>query len=189
MRIGIDIDDTICNTWDFVIPYLSKHFKISSSVLKNSDKSYCEACNCTYLEYCKFAKKYYSIISLKYKLKPNVRKILKKLKADGHEIIFITARSINGFYDPYKISSKYLDKHKIPYDKLIANVHKKAPICLEENIDLFIDDSINNCIEVANNNIPVLLFDASYNKKCELFKRVFSWKEIYKEVERMENDG
>lgn len=189
MRIGIDIDDTICNTWDYVIPYLSRHFNISIDNLKNSDKSYYEASNCTFLEYCEFAKKYYSIISLKYKIKPNVRKILKKLKADGHEIIFITARSINGFYDPYKSSLKYLDKHKIPYDKLIVNIKEKAPRCLEERIDLFIDDSIHNCMEVASKKIPVLLFDASYNKKCTLFKRVFSWKEIYKEVERMESDG
>ena len=82
-----------------------------------------------------------------------------------------------------------MDKHKIPYDKLIVNAKEKAPICLEEKIDLFIDDSIHNCIEVANKNIPVLLFDASFNKKCTLFKRVFSWKEIYIEVERMKSNG
>lgn len=189
MRIGIDIDDTICNTWDFVIPYLSRYFNISIDNLKNSDKIYYEACNTTPIEYCKFSKKYYPSIALKYKIKPNVRKVLKKLKEDGHEIIFITARSNNGFYDPYKTSLKYLNKHKIPYDKLIVNAKEKAPICLEEKIDLFIDDSIRNCTEVANKNIPVLLFDANFNKKCTLFKRVFSWKEIYIEIERVKNDG
>lgn len=189
MRIGIDIDDTICDTWNFVIPYLSKYFNISIDTLKNSDKVYYEACHCTFLEYCEFAKKYYSTFSLKYKLKPNVRKIIKKLKDDGHEIVFITARSNNGFYNPYKTSLKYLENHKIPYDKLIVNGKEKAPICLEENIDLFIDDSIKNCKEVARVNIPVLLFDNNYNKNCMLFKRVFSWKEIYEEIERMKNDG
>lgn len=189
MRIGIDIDDTICNTWDFIIPYLSKYFKISMDNLKNTDKAYYEACNCTFLEYCKFSKKYYSTISLKYKIKPNVRKVIKELRKEGHEIIFITARSINGFHDPYKSSLKYLDKHKIPFDKLIVNAKEKASVCLEEKIDLFIDDSIHNCMEVANKNIPVLLFNASFNQNCTLFKRVFSWKEIYKEVERMKSDG
>ncbi len=189
MRIGIDIDDTICNTWDFVIPYLSRHFNISISNLKNSDKVYYEACNKTYSEYCEFAKKYYSTIALKYKIKPNVRKVLKKLKSKGHEIIFITARNVNGFYDPYKISLKYLKKHKICYDKLIVNVKEKALICLEEKIDLFIDDSINNCREVASKNIPVLLFSTRYNQNCTLFKRFLNWKEIYIEIERMENNG
>ena len=189
MRIGIDIDDTICNTWDFVMPYLSKHFNISINNLKNSDKIYYEACNATYLEYCKFAKKYYSTIALKYKLKPNVRKIIKKLKKDGHEIIFITARNINGFNDPYKTSLKYLEKHKIPFDKLIVNAKEKASICLDEKIDLFIDDSVKNCLEVSNVNIPVLLFSNKYNEKCTLFKRVFNLEEIYIEIERMKNDG
>ncbi len=189
MRIGIDIDDTICNTWDFVIPYLSRHFNISISNLKKSNKIYFEACNSTYLEYYEFAKKYYPTIALQYKIKHGVRKVIKKLREDGHEIIFITARSTNGFYDPYKTSLKYLEKHKIPFDKLIVDAKEKAPICLEEKIDLFIDDSVKNCLEVSSINIPVLLFSNKYNENCTLFKRVFNWKEIYKEIERVKNDG
>lgn len=189
MRIGIDIDDTICNTWDFVIPYFSKHFNISINDLKNSNKTYYEACNATYLEYYQFAKQYYPSISLKYKLKPNVRKIIKKLKDDGNEIIFITARSTNGFYDPYKTTAKYLDKHKIYYDKLIVNAKEKSSICKIEKIDLFIDDSIHNCMQVASVNIPVILFSNKYNENCTLFKRIFNWKDIYIEIERLKNNG
>lgn len=82
-----------------------------------------------------------------------------------------------------------MEKHKITFDKLIINAREKAPICLEEKIDLFIDDSIRNCMKIASVNIPVILFANKYNENCTLFKRVFNWKEIYKEIERIENDG
>ncbi len=189
MKIGIDIDDTICDTWDFLIPYLSEYFNIEIKKLKKAQVPYYEACNCTYLEYCGFAMKYYSVYALQYKLKKDVVKILKQLRQEGNQIIFISARSDNGFKDPYKTSLTYLVKNNVPFDKLIVNAKDKRKVCIEEKIDLFIDDSVDNCKSVNYESIPVLLFNASYNKDCSLFKRVFNWKEIYKEVERMKGNG
>lgn len=189
MKIGIDIDDTICDTWEFLIPYLSAYFKINIEELRNSSLPYYEACHCTFDEYCVFAKKYYLKISQQYKLKDYVVEILNRLKKEGHHIIFITARSSAGFDDPYKASIDYLKNNKIPFDKLIVNAKDKARICVEEKIDLFIDDSINNCIAVSSKQIPVLLFNTSYNQNCLLFKRVFDWKEVYIEIEKVNNNG
>ena len=189
MKIGIDIDDTICDTWDYLIPHLSNYFKIDVDKLKNIQDAYYTACNVTFDQYCIFAKKYYSKFVMEYKLKENVREMIEKLKQDGHEIIFITARSTKGFDDPYKSSLDYLNMHDIYFDKLLVNVKNKAEKCLEEKIDIFIDDSIDNCKSIADKGINVLLFDASFNKNCSLFKRVLNWNQVYEEIKKVKNNG
>lgn len=189
MKIGIDIDDTICDTWEFLVPYLSDYFGLDIEDLRKSSLPYYEACHCTFEEYCFFAKKYYSNFSQKYKLKNYVCEILSKLRKEGCQIIFITARSYAGFDDPYQASFDYLQSHKVPFDKLIVNAQDKSKICVEEKIDLFIDDSIDNCKAVSSKQIPVLLFDTSCNKNCSLFKRVFDWKQVYIEIEKVKNSG
>ena len=188
MRIGIDIDDTICDTWEYVIPYLSEYFKVDIDTLKNTQDSYYKACNVTFDEYCMFAKKYYPNFIMEYQLKPNVKEIIEKLKHDGHEIIFITARSTKGFADPYKSSLEYLNKKNIYFDKLFVGIKDKSEICKKEKIDLFIDDNVDNCTAISNKNIKVLLFSASFNKSCKKFTRVDNWKQIYEIIERMKKD-
>lgn len=190
MRIGIDIDDTICDTWEYLMPYLSEYFDIDINKLKNIKGKYYEACNCSYEEYCKFAKEYYSKFCMEYKLKENVVEIINRLKNDGHQIIFITARSNNGFNDAYLESKNYLEKNNIYYDKLIVNAKDKGKICVEEKIDLFIDDDINNCENVFSNGINVLLFNNKYSMdSCKKLKTVFNWNDVYLEVERLMKNG
>ena len=64
-------------------------------------------------------------------------------------------------------------------DKIITNRMDKGQVCIEENIDIFIDDNISNCEKVSENGIEVLLFDAPFNRNCMKFKRVYDWKEVY----------
>jgi len=99
--------------------------------------------------------------------------------------MIITAREESRVKDVYHISKEWLGKHAVPYDKLIINSTNKAERCIENNINIFIDDSIEHCENVQNNlRIPVYLFNSPYNQKHENthIKRVFSWKEIYEEV-------
>ena len=49
----------------------------------------------------------------------------------------------------------------------------------ENNINLFIDDSINHCTKVSKADIEVLLFSCKSNKHFNDLKKVYSWKEIY----------
>lgn len=183
MRIGIDIDDTICNTWECLIPYVSKYFNIDKKKLIYGDKPYDFMWETNYDEYCKFARIYYKLLAPKYRLKNNARKIINKLKQEKNEIIFITARSNNGFDDPYKISYDYLIKKNIKFDKLIVGAKDKGSICKEENIDIFIDDSIDNCEKIVSYNIKVLLFNSKYNKNCKKYTRVYNWNQVYKIIE------
>ncbi len=65
---------------------------------------------------------------------------------------------------------------------------KKSEICLEHNIDIFVDDSYETAIDVSSVGIPVLLFDAPWNQQDYLPKgvtRIYSWRDIEKEIHNL----
>ena len=184
MKLGLDIDDTICDTWQCVMPYMAEYYNIDYEYLKNLNKVYEEALGIDFKEYCRFAKRFYGDIVPNAKLKKDVIEVLTNLKKHNVEIIFITARSNNGFDDPYKTTYDYLINNKVPFDKLIVGCKDKASVCKKNNIDLFIDDSINNCISVSKEGIDALLFETNANKHVKKIKKVKNFKEIEKIVLR-----
>lgn len=182
MRIGIDIDDTICKTWKHIKPLFKKHFKVDNRVLQK--KSYSRALNVPVDEYYEFYKKIVTPEMSYIPIKKDAKRYINKLNDEGHEIYFITARSEKDIINHYELTENYLAKNGIKYDKLLTCASDKGKACLENKIDLFIDDSIKHCNEVSDVKIPVLLINTSYNKKVRKFKRVFNFKEIYYIIER-----
>ena len=182
MRIGIDIDDTITNSWEYFIPIYSQVFDIPVEKLQKS-KPYYESIkdNYTLDEYFYLLKPIYDERISEIPLKENVKEVIDKLYDLGHSVTFITARS-KDHTDPYEASKKYLDKHHIKYDKLIVRADKKDEVCLKEKIDLFIDDSIKHCQSVTNTGIEVIMFETAYNKDIKDIKHLKSWEEIYEYI-------
>lgn len=187
MRIGIDIDDTICDTFMFVLPYCCKYYGVSYEEAKENKYSY-EYFIKNY-GYYDFAKKYYGKLIPYVPLKKDVVKVLNKLKKRGHEIIFITARSNRGFDNPYQITYDYLIKNNVPFDALITDASLKDKVCLDEEIDIYIDDSINECLNVKKSNIAVLLSDTLYNKDNKELIRVKNFKNLYRLIKKEEKNG
>lgn len=182
MKIGIDIDDTITNSWECLIPYYSKLFNIDESILHKSKPYYSAVSNLITLdEYYKIMLPVYDEVIPNVTIKENVKEVIDNLYSLGHSVIFITARG-KDHTDAYKDSKDYLDKHNIKYDKVITNVSDKAKVCHEENIDLFIDDSINNCRNVHDSGIETLLFETYYNKEYNDIKHIKSWNEVYEYI-------
>lgn len=178
MRIGIDIDDTITNTWEFFMPLLSEKYNVSIDKLKNGPPYY-EAVKdiVTMEEYDTMVKESEHLL-LNIELKPNVIDVLTKLKKEGHTIIFITARC-DEYNKPYELTKEYLDKYKVPYDKIIVRALEKGQICKEEKINLFIDDSIDNCRKVKQVGIDVLLMETNFNKNNKEFIHMKNWNQVY----------
>ena len=115
----------------------------------------------------------------------NVKEVIDKLKEDGHEIYIVTARDSEFHDDPYKLSKDWLDKNNIYYDRLIVNAREKASVCKNENIDLFIDDQLNNCLSVANVGIKtIMITDRIYN--YNEITQLQNWNEIYNYINEME---
>ncbi len=187
MRIGINVDNTICDTFEFVLPYCCKYYSISYEEAKEKQYSYEY-----FIEnygYYDFAKKYYDKIIPYVPIKKNIAKVLNKLQKRGHEIIFITSRSKKIYSNPYQLTYDYLIKNNIPFDALITEAEEKETICLDEEINIYIDDNINDCISVKNNNIKVLLIDTLYNKDSKDLKRIKNFKQLYRLIKKEEKDG
>lgn len=182
MKIGIDIDDTITDSWKDYIPIYSELFNIPKEKLQKSKPYYYSLNNkISVEEYFQKMTEIHDEITPNITLKENVKEVIDKLYELGHKVIFITARG-KSHSDPYKITKEYLDKHRIKYEKLIVGVTDKGKVCEEEKIELFIDDSIKHCESVSSRGIEVLLFETEYNKDNQKFKHVTSWESIYKYI-------
>lgn len=180
MRIGIDIDDTICNSLENMLPYICKFYNLDYDEQIKGGYPYEYYHNLP--NYYDFAMEFYEKVMPNATLKDGADFYINKLYELGHDVIFITARNDLGFSDPYKLSYDYLKKNNIKFNKLIVAAKEKGKICREEKIDLFIDDSLKNCFNVEKENIEVWLFDNYFNQNIKHFDRVYNWEEIYNRI-------
>ena len=179
MRIGIDIDDTITNSWEYLIPIYRKIFNVE--ITEKSLPYYNVVQDKMSLdEFLEIGKEHEEEMG-KVPIKKDVLEILTKLKKEGHTIVFITARG-RSYNNAYEHTKKYLEQHSIPYDKIIVDTWDKAKVCQEEKIDLFIDDGKKHCEEVLACGIDVLMMETNYNKEYTEFKHVKKWQDIYEYI-------
>lgn len=189
MNIGIDIDDTISETFETLLPYSQKYtiedLKRESKVEMESNLS-----NHFYIVYMngwneneatEFWSKYYGEILRQLNIKKFAADVINNLKKQGHKIYLITARWDMPNDNIKEITEKWLEENHVEYDELIINASDKLKLVQEKNIDIFIDDSFNNCQKIANNsNAKVYMMTSRVNGSLEDEKvqRVFSWPEI-----------
>lgn len=183
MRIGIDVDDTICDTWNYALPIMCEFYKKDLEIIKNSVTGYYQAGDLTLKDYMAFAKLKHQEYIMQVPLIKNAKEIINKLKEEGNEIIIITARSDKAYTNPCEITSNYLEQHNIKFDKLYSSISDKKEICKNEKIDLFIDDNINNCLSVRELDTKVLLFGE--NKEYDGIQ-IKDWEKVYKYLKKLE---
>ena len=194
MNIGIDIDDTIANTFEVMFAYSQKY---TAEDLKRSDKIieledikthfYCQAMHSwSKEEEIEFFKKYYEKILIETKPFTCSIETLEELRKLGHKIILITARFEVSSFDVKELTIKWLKKYNVPYDKLIINASTKVEAVLKNSIDIFVDDSYKNCKEVSDAGIKSLIMDTKCNRgiKDEKIERVYSWPHIKQIIDR-----
>lgn len=110
------------------------------------------------------------------------------LHNDGNEIYIITARYLTNTnselgHEMREAVKKWLKDNDIYYDKIIFSPEDKLEICKENNIDLMIEDKVDNINKISK-IIPVICFNAGYNKSCEgnNIIRCYSWYDIYNKI-------
>lgn len=188
MKIGIDIDDTMADTFDYLMPYIAEFFNVDIKYLKDNNISYSNLPKEMKERELEFAKKYYDKVIPNTPFKAKVAEYIDKIKELGHKIIIITARDKTLYTDEYKTTIEELKNNNIHYDKLICNFDK-AKACKNEKIDLFIDDSIVNCKKVNKLGIETVLFSSksNINDKTNLC-RIDSWKDIYEKIKNIKEE-
>jgi len=116
--------------------------------------------------------------------------IIEKLKKEGNKIFLITARHDDEMPQEYygkmePITKEWLKKQNIKNDKIIFEKEKLQP-CIDNNIDVMIEDSPTN-IQNLSNKIKIIKFDCQYNKDVnnENIITAYSWYHIYQIIKEM----
>ena len=192
MRIGIDIDDTLTDVKNELIKAgenyarsLEKDIKVDKNFedKNNNGNKWQEMFQFDYDELKYFLKDIQESITNKAKPRENVVEVINKLKNDGNKIIIITARDSEFHDDPYKYSKDWLDKNNIYYDKLVVNARNKEDACIEEEIDLFIDDSKSNCLNVKKAGIKTIRVCNEIEENNSNLICFNNWNDIYSYIQ------
>jgi uncharacterized HAD superfamily protein len=185
MRIGIDIDDVITNTSELIEECVEsidqdsnreKILKHMKEIMKGTP---------TDPEVIKFCVDNYYKVFQNVRIKDNVSRVIQDLLDQGNEIYLITARGNDNDYfkDSEEATKKFLEDNEIKYTKIIFNAINKAKICLDNQIDVMVDDSVDHCEEVKNVGIRSILFTSSVNKNIiTTVERVDNWLDLEKKI-------
>ena len=191
MNIGIDIDDTISETFEILLPYAQKYtieeLKRDATIDFNKkcvNHYYIEEMfNWSKEESISFWEEYIKEMLENVNVKTFAQDTIKNLKENGNNIFLITARWNTPKNNVEETTIKWLEDNNIVYDKLFINAeaNRKVQIVKENNIDIFIDDSYENCKDVSEKtNAKVFMMNTRVNEKFLLqnIKRVYSCSEI-----------
>lgn len=194
MNIGIDIDDTISNTYETFLPYMKKF--VEQELNRKLDLNLSSKINYYNIvgkyglseeEARTFWKKYFILIIENVIPKKFSVEVINKIKEKGNKIVLITARFDDELVDVRVVTEKWLEANKINYDKLIINSQNKLEIAKQENIDIFLDDSIINCEMLKSGNIKTYMFSTENNKyyKNDDIEKINSWDEFYEKIKEV----
>lgn len=193
MRIGIDIDGVLTDIEQWQLDYGSKFYfeKYGKEIQNNEGYETTEIFKVDSKLDDEFWTEYFKDYSINVDVRKFSSEVIKKLKQDGNEIYIITARgsflshsaNVMLFEENKNIVLEWLRKNEIEYDKIIFSPEDKLNICLENNIDVMIEDKVDNINKIST-RIPVICFHAGYNKNCKgnnIF-RCYSWYDIYSKI-------
>lgn len=194
MIIGLDIDDTITDTFGVMFGYGQKftieELKRGAELVKTSgftNHLYCQEMHgWTEEESERFFEKYYKNIINDTEPFMFAIETIRKLKEEGHKIVLITARWDFKDVSVRALTEEWLKKKQIPYDVLVVNASTKQQAALDNKLDIFVDDSFENCKSVANVGIKTYIMDTRYNKGLidERIKRLYSWPHLDQELRK-----
>ena len=189
MKIGIDIDNVISNFDDSLLKsYLIHDKKLRNKGIINNNADYIRK---GMFDWSKEEEQSFynnSIEEIAINLKPieDAPEIINKLKQEGNEIFLISGRDNGEYSNPKQMTISWLEKYHIPYDHLIlVNAYDKtakSKVCIQNKIDIMIEDSYSICKNLKENNIRVLLMNTRFNQKNDTFERVSNWKQIYEKL-------
>lgn len=193
MRIGIDIDGVLTDIEQWQLDFGSKYMSEEKhmNIVNNEGYDLTEIYNVSK----EYDTNYWNKYIMDYVENEPARKfcgeVIKKLKDEGNEIYIITARYLTAEAtkegeNMRNIVKKWLKKYNIYYDNIIFSPEDKLEVCMENRIDLMIDDRVENVNQIST-KIPVICFHAGYNKLCmgNNIYRCYSWYDIYETIRKI----
>ena len=194
MNIGIDIDGVLTDIEKFMIEYGTK-FCLEEDLeinIKQIDYSEMVMFNWTQEQSDRFWNRYFTGYTLNETQRKFASEVINKLREQGNKIYIITARNEYGLSEEYygkmqQLTKEWLRKQNITYDRLIfAKDEEKISQCLENNIDVMIEDSPRNINDISR-KVKVIKYDCKYNESIEgpNIITAYSWWHIYDLINKL----
>ena len=166
MRIGIDFDDTLVDSFAIYQKYFDiweekDNFKDINHLLTG--------------DWNRFFDKYWDKIYKEVKFYPEVKECLDILHNMGHTLVLMSARF--GPCTDYAI--KQIKEASLPISEYYFTGPFKSDDCKKYGIDLMIDDSDRVITELKSNNIKCLK-----KGKSKKYKHYDTWYDIVKYIEK-----
>lgn len=192
MKIGIDLDGVVFDS--------EKEFRVYSelydilelkqnSKVNNKELKFQKRFKWTEEQIADFFKKYHRTIVEKSNFMPGAKNVLRMLKEEGHTLIVVTARGSEN-QEIIGITQKVLKDNDMDiFDEYFWSTENKDEICVKENIDIMIDDSLEKCKSIADAKVKTIyLKDAPcYDlEESDYIKVLYNWGEIYRYIKEME---
>lgn len=186
MNIAIDIDDTLTDSFEYLMPFVVEYYGKELKELQRNNISYSNIPVEWRAYEWDFEKSYYDKVVVRTPFKKDAAKYVRLLQQMGHRIVIITGRTKAFYTDPYAITAEELKNGNIVYDKLICTLNKKQA-CLEERIDVIIDDLVSNCDSASCEGITPVLFTSQANMDWNTeYVRVNQWADVVETMKWIE---
>lgn len=187
MKIGIDLDGVVIDSETTFRTY-EEIFDIDvlkgNNLIDRREPKFQTRYNWTIKQEKEFIKKYFLKVSNESNLMSGFIGVYNLLKEQGHEFVVITARG--GFIKEMKDDAiRLLNENNIEFDKYYWNIEDKLEICLNENVDIMIDDDWRIVKKLADNGVKSLYFRDTNLMKLEennYIKEVNNWGDIYRYI-------
>lgn len=186
VNIAIDIDDTLTDTFEYLMPFVAEFYEKDLEELQRNNISYSNIPTEWRKYEWDFEKSYYDKVVAETPFKKGAAKYVSLLRQMGHRIVIITGRTKEFYTDPYATTIEELNNGSVVYDKLICTLDKNQA-CLDEHIDVMIDDLISNCDSVSSAGITSVLFTSQANRYLNTeYVRVNQWDDVVEILEYIE---
>jgi len=185
LRIGIDIDGVVSDSYTAWLGELNRHFGKNVTVLKDYEMHM--AFDVPSEEMSRFFVENVDRLFTIPQPMAGAREGICALLERGHEIVYITARR----ECERRLTLQWMERHGIPYEHaLFTGFGSKVELAREWRLEVFIEDYLKNAKAIAALGIPVLLLDADYNRgeTPPGVIRCADWKDIVTTIDSLQGD-
>ena len=181
LRLGIDIDGTVTSTETFV-PYLNQSFDLNITLDDITQYDLTSLLKISQEDFWKWMDENEPAIYKEAPLAPFAKEVLNNWK-ETHHLIYITARRKH----LEELSLSWFKENELFYHQVdLVGSHHKIEAAKNHNVQVFFEDKHDNAVMIAEElQIPVILFDAPYNREPipSNVIRVSNWLEAKKWVD------
>ncbi len=192
MVIAIDLDGVVFDTEEYYRTYAHlydiKHFQ--NGLHNHEEMNVFDRHGWSKENANEFYEKYTAEVLRSAPIMAGAKYVIEQVKNAGHRVVCITLR---GYYRDceIEITEQRLKEENIIFDKIIYNQHNKLSACIEEKVDVIVDDNHNTIKLLAENGIKCLHFRGAGLKKVENENvlEVQNWGAVLQEILNLQKDN